>query len=132
MRNMLYKIPRRNFSTLKAAKFTLPALGYGYDELEPVFSKELLELHHGKHHANYINTYNDLVVDFADALEKGDVHRIETLTKDLNFNAGSHLNHSIFWKNLTPIKSKQTSFNFLNEIRAGVKFSLNIRHTNFC
>ena len=32
-------------------KYTLPDLGYGYDALEPWYSAELLELHHGKHHA---------------------------------------------------------------------------------
>lgn len=108
MRNMLYKFPRRNFSlTTNVKKFSLPKLDYGYDELEPVFSRELLELHHSKHHQTYIDTYNTLVIEFAQALENGDVQKIETLTKDLNFNAGSHLNHSIFWKNLTPIKSKK-------------------------
>jgi len=111
---MLYKIQRRNFTlATNAKKFVLPKLDYGYDELEPVFSRELLELHHSKHHQTYIDTYNTLVVDFAEALESGNVQKIETLTKDLNFNAGSHLNHSIFWKNLTPIKSKKIFKKFL-------------------
>lgn len=104
---MLSGFSRRNFSSLvsNVKKFNLPKLDYGYDELEPVISKELLELHHTKHHQAYIDTYNTLVLDFAKALESGDVQIIETLTKDLNFNAGSHLNHSVYWKNLAPIKS---------------------------
>lgn len=103
---MLLKISRRNYSLVSnAKKFTLPPLEYGYDELEPVLSKELLELHHTKHHQAYIDTYNTIASEFAKALESGDIKTIETLAKDLNFNAGSHLNHSIYWKNLAPVKS---------------------------
>jgi len=104
---MLFKISRRNYSLVSSAKkLSLPALDYGYDELEPILSKELLELHHSKHHQAYIDTYNLIAPEFAKAIESGDVKTIETLAKDLNFNAGSHVNHSIYWKNLAPIKSK--------------------------
>lgn len=111
MRNMFFKISRRNYSLISSAKkFTLPPLDYGYDELEPVLSKELLELHHLKHHQTYIDTYNLIAPEFAKAIESGDVKTIETLSKDINFNAGSHLNHSIYWKNLAPVKSKKNFF----------------------
>lgn len=106
MKNMLFKIPRRNYSLISnAKKLTLPPLNYGYDELEPVLSKELLELHHSKHHQLYIDNYNSIAPEFARAMESGDVKTIETLSKDINFNAGSHVNHSIYWKNLAPVKS---------------------------
>ena len=112
MKNMLFKISRRNYSLISnAKKLTLPALDFGYDELEPVLSKELMELHHSKHHQTYIDTYNLIAPDFAKAMESGDVKTIETLSKDLNFNAGSHVNHSIYWKNLAPVKS-----NFIKKI----------------
>lgn len=111
MRNFLYKIPRKNFNlAANAQKFALPKLDYEYDALEPIFSKELLELHHSKHHQTYIDTYNNLVVEFAKALEQGNVQQMESMTKDLNFNAGSHFNHSMFWKNLAPVKSKNKDF----------------------
>jgi len=103
---MLFKISRRNHSLVSnAKKLSLPALDYGYGDLEPVLSQELLTLHHSKHHQAYIDAYNGLAPVFASAIESGDVKTMETLVKDLNFNAGSHVNHSIYWKNLAPIKS---------------------------
>lgn len=104
---MLFKHMKKNYTLISnSKKFTLPPLDYGYNELEPVLSKEQLTLHHAKHHQTYIDTYNLIAPEFAKSLEIGDVKMIETLAKDLNFNAGSHLNHSIYWKNLAPIKSK--------------------------
>lgn len=97
---MLSRFPNKNFTNLlsKATKFTLPKLEYGYEDLEPIFSKELLELHNAKHHKTYIDNYNSLFDDYGKALEAGDVKTIESLTSQINFNAGSHLNHSTFWK----------------------------------
>ena len=39
-------------------KHTLPDLPYGYKALEPVISGEIMELHHSKHHAGYVNNFN--------------------------------------------------------------------------
>ena len=55
---------------------TLPKLDYGYDELAPVLSKELVTVHHTKHHQNYVNTYNNLMVQLADAQAKGDINKM--------------------------------------------------------
>ena len=46
---------------VRAAHFDLPALPYAYDALEPVISKETLELHHDKHHKKYVDTMNELL-----------------------------------------------------------------------
>lgn len=89
----------------KMAKAELPKLDYGYGDLEPVLSQQLLELHHSKHHKNYVDTYNKLLDDFEAAKNKNDFNSIVALTPGLKFNLGSHLNHSIYWKNLCPIKN---------------------------
>ena len=40
------------------SKFTLPALPYAYDALEPTISKEIMEIHHSKHHQTYVTNLN--------------------------------------------------------------------------
>ncbi|MDY6050510.1 MAG: superoxide dismutase [Corynebacterium sp.] len=87
------------------AVYELPKLDYAYDALEPYISAEIMELHHTKHHQNYVNGANA-------ALEKLEAARnddsiagsVTALSKDLAFNLGGHTNHSIFWKNLAPQK----------------------------
>jgi Fe-Mn family superoxide dismutase len=87
-----------------SGKVTLPKLDYGYADLEPVLSEQLLTLHHTKHHQNYVDTYNKLLDEFNDACSKNDINKMVSLTPGLKFNLGSHINHSQYWKNLAPIK----------------------------
>ena len=87
------------------SKVTLPQLDYGYNELEPVLPENLLLLHHTKHHQNYIDTYNKLLSEFEAAKQANDINKMVSLTPGLKFNLGSHINHSIYWKNLCPIKN---------------------------
>jgi Fe-Mn family superoxide dismutase len=61
-----------------------------------------MELHHDKHHATYVKGLNDTLDKLAEAREKGDFGAIVGLEKTLAFNLGGHVNHSIFWKNLSP------------------------------
>ena len=51
-------------------KHTLPDLPYNYNALEPVISKEIMELHHSKHHATYVNNFNAAEEKLAEALKK--------------------------------------------------------------
>uniref|UniRef100_A0A7S2SP93 Superoxide dismutase n=1 Tax=Rhizochromulina marina TaxID=1034831 RepID=A0A7S2SP93_9STRA len=82
--------------------FTLPDLSYGYGELEPVISGEIMELHHSKHHNTYVTNLNAGMEQLAEAEHKGDVTKIVQLQQAIKFNGGGHLNHSIFWENLAP------------------------------
>ena len=54
-------------------KHTLPELPYAYNALEPVICAEIMELHHSKHHATYVNNLNAAEEKLAEALAKGDV-----------------------------------------------------------
>lgn len=83
-------------------KHTLPDLPYNYNALEPVISHEIMELHHKKHHATYVNSFNVAEEKLAEAMKSKDVSQIITLQPALRFNGGGHINHSIFWKNLSP------------------------------
>lgn len=82
----------------------LPELPYEYGALEPVISGEIMELHHSKHHQAYVTNFNKAVEALDDAKAKSDSAAIVNLTKALKFNGGGHVNHSIFWKNLAPVK----------------------------
>jgi len=95
-------------------KHELPALSYGYDALEPYITKEIMELHHGKHHATYIKNLNDVLDKFPELFEK----TAEELLMDLNSipeeirtvvknNGGGHVNHSMFWEIMAPAASAQ-------------------------
>ncbi|MFP5022720.1 superoxide dismutase [Pseudonocardia phyllosphaerae] len=84
------------------AEYTLPDLPYDYGALAPHIAPEIMELHHDKHHATYVNGLNSTVEKLAEAREKDDFGAIVGLEKTLAFNLGGHVNHSIFWKNLSP------------------------------
>jgi len=84
------------------AEYTLPELPYDYGALEPHISGQINELHHSKHHAAYVKGANTALQQLAEAREKGDHSAIFLYEKNLAFNLGGHVNHSIWWKNLSP------------------------------
>ena len=84
------------------AEYTLPDLPYDYDALAPHIAPEIMELHHSKHHNTYVQGLNGTLDKLADAREKNDFGAIVGLEKTLAFNLGGHVNHSIFWNNLSP------------------------------
>jgi len=86
--------------------YCLPKLAYDLNELEPVISKELLDLHYNKHHANYVKTLNEAVAELKEVLPKKDLVRILQLGQTIAFNGGSHVNHSMYWENLAPVKNE--------------------------
>ena len=79
-------------------RYTLLPLPYEYDALEPVISKEIMMLHHDKHHAAYVNGANA-------ALEKLEKNRsgelpdldVKATLRDLSFHVSGHLMHELFW-----------------------------------
>ena len=82
--------------------YTLPELDYDYGALEPHISAQIMELHHSKHHAAYVAGANTALEQLAAAREKGEFGAIPKLEKDLAFHLGGHINHSVFWKNMSP------------------------------
>lgn len=84
-------------------EYQLPKLPYELDALEPVISKEIMNLHYNKHHAGYVVNLNNALKQHAEAEEKNDLKALIGLQQAIKFNGGGHLNHSIFWTNLAPI-----------------------------
>jgi len=89
-------------SALVRSKHTLPSLPYDYKALEPAIAGEIMELHHSKHHATYVNNLNTAEDQLKECIEKGDVSGMISVQGALKFNGGGHINHSIFWTNLAP------------------------------
>ena len=82
--------------------FTLPKLPYDYNALAPYISEQQLKLHHDKHHQAYVNGANAAFEKLDKARsENTDVDMKATL-KELSFNVGGHILHSIFWENMAP------------------------------
>ena len=89
--------------------YTLPDLDYPYDALGKYISKDIMELHHDKHHQAYVDKLNG-------ALEKApelQAKSLEELLRDIDAlpeavrtiirnNGGGHYNHSLFWKFMSP------------------------------
>jgi superoxide dismutase, Fe-Mn family len=83
-------------------KYTLPELPYDFGALEPHISGQIIELHHGKHHATYVKSANEVLEQFDQARSKDDLSRIPSLEKSLAFNLSGHILHSILWMNMIP------------------------------
>lgn len=89
--------------------FKLPDLPYAYDALEPYIDKETMQLHHGKHHASYVENLNkalDGLSQFKDLSVEDLLSRIEEIPEGerqavIN-HGGGNANHSHFWKIMTP------------------------------
>ena len=83
----------------------LPPLPYASDALEPYIDKTTMEIHHGKHHAAYVNNLNKALEGHAElqslsleALLAGLDKVPENIRTAGRNNAGGHSNHSMFWK----------------------------------
>ncbi|TWP37969.1 superoxide dismutase [Leekyejoonella antrihumi] len=84
------------------ADYTLPELPYDYGALAPHISGEIMELHHSKHHQAYVGGANTALEKMADARDKNDFGSVNMLEKNLAFNLAGHVNHSVFWPNMSP------------------------------
>ena len=82
--------------------YTLPDLPYDPAALEPHLSGEILALHHGKHHAAYVNGANTTLEKLEAARASGDHGSIVGLEKTLAFNVSGHVLHTLYWQNMSP------------------------------
>jgi superoxide dismutase, Fe-Mn family len=89
--------------------FTLPALPYAYDALEPHIDAKTMEIHHTKHHQAYVNNLNaalekapELQGKSLDDLMKSINAAPEAVRTAIRNNGGGHWNHSMFWELMGP------------------------------
>jgi len=83
-------------------KYILQNLPYGYKDLEPYISEEVLKLHHDKHHAGYVSAANALSEKIDSARKSGEVIDFKSVLKAVSFNVAGHILHETFWKNMAP------------------------------
>jgi len=89
--------------------FTLPPLPYPTNALEPHIDAQTMEIHHGKHHAAYVNNLNaalekapELQGKSLDDLLKNLSAVPESVRTAVRNNGGGHWNHSMFWQVMAP------------------------------
>jgi Fe-Mn family superoxide dismutase len=84
--------------------FSLPALPYAHDALEPHIDKQTMEIHHGKHHQAYVDNLNKAVAGTEnDGKSLEDLMKgISKLAPAIRNNGGGHWNHTFFWETLAP------------------------------
>ena len=82
--------------------YALPELPYDHSALEPHYAAQLLELHHGKHHAAYVAGANATLEKLVVARETRNYEAINQLQKNLAFHVSGHVLHSLFWRNMSP------------------------------
>lgn len=89
--------------------FTLPALPYSFDALEPHIDAHTMEIHHDKHHAGYTDKLNAALESHPELSDKS----IEELLSDLDSipedirlavrnNGGGYYSHKLFWEVMSP------------------------------
>ena len=90
--------------------YSLPALPYAHNALEPHIDARTMEIHHGKHHQAYVNNLNAALEKYPDLQSKS----VEALITNLSAvpedirgavrnNGGGHVNHSMFWTVMGPM-----------------------------
>lgn len=83
--------------------FTLPALAYGYDALEPFIDAMTMEIHHSRHHKAYVDNLNKALEgnESAEGSLESLMANISKFPAAVRNNGGGHYNHSLFWSILT-------------------------------
>ena len=84
--------------------FTLPALPYAHDALEPHIDNTTMMIHHGKHHQAYVDNLNKAIAgtDHENKSLEELVAVAGSISPAVRNNGGGHWNHSFFWESLAP------------------------------
>lgn len=106
-------------------KQSLPKLNYEFSDLSPYIDEETMKIHYAKHHGGYVSKLNGLLGENPE-LKEGSLEELlrdtsklkESIrTKLINF-GGGHLNHELFWANLTPDRQELEEFRLSKEIQS--------------
>jgi Fe-Mn family superoxide dismutase len=83
--------------------FELPSLPYAFEALEPYIDTTTMQIHHGKHHAGYVNNLNNAIAgtDMEGKSLEDILANVGENTTVRN-NGGGHYNHSLFWSIMSP------------------------------
>jgi len=85
--------------------YQMPSSPYGFNDLSPFLSEEQLKIHVEKHHRAYVNGANAILEKLDNARKVLTDLDMKSTLKELSFNIGGHMLHSLFWGNLLPAAS---------------------------
>lgn len=84
------------------AEYALAPLPYDKNALDGYLSAEILELHHGKHHAAYVAGLNKALADLAQARADGNLAAVKALSRNVAFHGSGHVLHTLYWNSMSP------------------------------
>lgn len=103
--------------------YKLEALPFSYQELEPYLNTHAVGIHYHKHHQNYLNKLNELLLKnkYPFNIRLEDIYKYinyfnEEYKEDILFNLGGVLNHDLYWKSINRNKRKNLEGTLLKEI----------------
>lgn len=97
-----YEQEDRQQNTVPIGRHTLPPLPYSYEALEPFISRQIMILHHQKHHQSYVDGLNKAELKLAEARRNQNFELVKHWERELAFHGSGHYLHTIFWNNMTP------------------------------
>ncbi len=105
--------------------YQLPALAYEYDALGEYISKDIMQLHHSKHHQTYVDKLN-AALDQAPELKEQELtqllsnlaHLPQDIQTAVRNHGGGHYNHTLFWQWMSPDGGGEPSGVLANKIVA--------------
>jgi superoxide dismutase, Fe-Mn family len=107
----------RQETYVAAGKHVLPPLPYSYDALEPHISREIMRLHHTKHHQSYVDGLNKAEKMMKKARETNDYELLKHWEREAAFHGSGHYLHTIFWNNMHPKGGGQPRGELLEQIK---------------
>ena len=87
---------------MSVKEYSLAPLPYAHNALDGYLSAEILELHHGKHHAGYVAGLNKALADLAEARSSGNFGAVKPLSRAVAFHGSGHVLHTFYWNSMSP------------------------------
>uniref|UniRef100_A0A7U3YE78 superoxide dismutase n=1 Tax=Geobacillus sp. (strain Y4.1MC1) TaxID=581103 RepID=A0A7U3YE78_GEOS0 len=107
----------RRQTYITAGRHILPPLPYSYDALEPHISKEIMQLHHTKHHQSYVDGLNKAEKMMKKARETNNYELLKHWEREAAFHGSGHYLHTIFWNNMHPKGGGEPHGELLEQIK---------------
>ncbi|MBK8229209.1 MAG: superoxide dismutase [Candidatus Eisenbacteria bacterium] len=83
-------------------QYLLPPLPYGTGDLDSYLSTEILEFHHDKHHAAYVEGLNKALASLAQARQEANFSAVKDLSRAVAFHGSGHILHTLYWNSMSP------------------------------
>ncbi len=117
--------PKFAYAQTPTGPYSLVALPYAYDALEPYIDRETMQFHHDKHHQAYVNNLNSALKKYPNLHDQSIEQLILNLDKlpadirtTVRNNGGGDLNHTMFWQIMSPTGKREPSGQLAKAIEA--------------